>query len=96
MQIGQPQENLNNVEPSHILSQPPILLNQPKQLPPSTVLQHKHNIFLSLERILQLNNKRMPRLLHNNPLVHHNLLLLIADHHLFFNQFHRVEIVIDF
>ena len=73
-----------------------VLLDESKQLSSRTILNNKDNIFLSLECILQIDDKRMFGLCHDIPLIHDDIFFLVFDDHLFINHLHCIEIVINF
>ena len=81
VEISQPEQQLNNVEPCSVLCDFPGLLDQPEKLPSCAVLQDKCQVVLAFEGELHFYNEGMLGVLHDVALVHDDLLLFVFDDH---------------
>jgi hypothetical protein len=96
VQIGQSEKDFDDIKPRNVLCETPVSLYQSKEFTSGAVLDNENKKLVRFECELHLNQKGMCGILHDVPLIHYDIFLLVLYDHLFIDDLHCIELPIFF
>lgn len=96
VEVGEPQEYFDDVEPGNILSESFVFLDEPEEFASRAVLDNEDEKVGCFEGELHVDEEGMAGAFHDVPLVHDDVFLLILHDDILIDHFHRIEVAVFF
>lgn len=92
VEVGDAQKDLDDVEARDFFVEPFVALDESEKFASCAVLDDKDKKLVGFKSILHLDEEGMGGILHDIPLIHDDVLLLVLYDHLLVDHLHSVEL----